>query len=61
MRATLTTARAETYQSGTWDTGWHSEGASDGWADFYIGSVDWGYIYVARFTVTAKYKYTVLQ
>ena len=53
--------RFGTYQSGTWDTGWHSEGASDGWADFYIGSVDWGYIYVARFTVTAKYKYTVLQ
>ena len=40
---------------------WTSVGASDGVADFFIGSVDWGFLYVAGYQVEAKRTWKTLQ
>jgi hypothetical protein len=39
------------YSEGTFVFPWTSVGSGDGYADFFIGSYDWGSIYVSTFTV----------
>jgi hypothetical protein len=46
--------------SGTFDLGWYNIGAADRRLDFYIGTADWGSIYIARFIVDSKRTYKVL-
>jgi hypothetical protein len=49
------------YSDGVFSMAWSSTGVGDRWADFFVGTDEWGSIYVASFTLTSKYVYTVLQ
>lgn len=49
------------YSAGAFTFPWTSVGASDGSADFFIGSTDWGFLYVAGFQVEAKRTWKTLQ
>jgi len=49
------------YSGGEYITAWTSRGVSDGRADFYIGSTEWGFIHVGQFTVDFKRTWKVLE
>jgi len=49
------------YGGGTYDAGWSSTGVGDGYADFAIAASDWGSVYIARYVLTAKRTYKVLE
>lgn len=49
------------YGGGTYNTGWSRTGASDRRADFFIGTNDWGSLYVARYILDVKRTYSRLE